>query len=221
MTNIDIVMLSDSKNNDIKKKTQKAIKTLHDSEEKIEFKVYLVESNDNIHKYDGVHKFIHKNDEKFNFNRFMNIGRKEGNSPYVCLSNNDVIFKEGWASTIIHFMDNNPEVLSTSPRCEYTNNAFYPDVEYGYKIIKHIAGWCIFQKREIYDIIGDLDEQFNFWFADNDYGQTLKSHDLKHAKVNHSVVNHLQSVTLDTHDRRTKNKITREQRKKFNKKWNK
>ena len=36
-----------------------------------------------------------------------------------------------------------------------------------------IAGWCIFVKREIFGIMGKLDENFTFTAADYDYGNIL------------------------------------------------
>ena len=51
-------------------------------------------------------------------------------------------------------------------------------------------------KREVFDIIGEMDSKFRFWYADNDYAKTLKKYKIRHALVSSSIVDHLESETL-------------------------
>ena len=77
----------------------------------------------------------------------------------------------------------------------------------------------IFQKRKIYEQTGLFDERFTFWYADNDYSETIKKLGIKHALVLNSVVEHIESKTLNGKDSNTKRKLTIEQKKIFDLKW--
>ena len=217
---IDIVMLVKSDSDKTINMTKKSLESLACSEKNIQFNVFLVETFNKKYSYENVTKIIHHT-ENFGFNKCMNIGRKCGDAEYVCLCNNDLIFKENWASSIVESMMEDPELISASPRCEYIHRTeLNKPIAYGHEIIHFIAGWCIFQKREIYDLIGDLDERFVFWYADNDYAEVLKKMGLKHGRVNKSIVNHLGSQTLsNTLDKKKKDYLTKEQGKVFLNKW--
>ena len=194
MYNVDVVILSWAKTIQLKQITEKGIQTLLNSEkeEDIKFNVFLLESN--IHaKYaftDNVN--VTYMNEKFGYHKFMNIGRKMGNSKYVVLCNNDLRFQKKWASNIIKEMEDDDKLLSACPVEPVTNmiSKHYTNEKYGYETRKFINGWCIFQKRDIYDIIGDLDEKFEFWCCDDEYGMTLENHNIKHALIKTSIVNH-------------------------------
>jgi GT2 family glycosyltransferase len=124
----------------------------------------------------------------------MNFGRKLGNNPYVCLCNNDLIFRKNWASEILKTASEFPDVLSFCPICPKTQPLYgiLPNTGnyFGYQVRKEISGWCIFHKREIYDLIGDLDESFTHWFSDNDYSLSLYEKSIKHCLVSSSIVEH-------------------------------
>ena len=62
---------------------------------------------------------------------------------------------------------------------------------------REIAGWCIFQDRSIYNIIGDLDAECSFWHSDVIYSWQLAKNALRHILVEDSKVRHLTSQTLD------------------------
>ena len=108
----------------------------------------------------------------------MNLGIKQGNSPYVVLCNSDLTYEKGWASSIIEAMEKHPRFMSASPWCPQTqgSNEKVKDLLFeGYRDRGELAGWCIFQQRKIYDIIGELDERFEFWYCDNDYSIQLQN----------------------------------------------
>jgi GT2 family glycosyltransferase len=73
----------------------------------------------------------------------------------------------------------------------------------GFQIGRHIAGWCIVAKRQTLKLIGGLDEDFIFFYADNSYAAQLKMAGLKHGLVCNSVVHHLDggSTTLNKEPR--------------------
>jgi nucleoside-diphosphate-sugar epimerase len=127
MTEIDIVIISWAKNQELHEVTKKGIQTLFSSCEKgTMFHVYIVESNHEIN-YDEFNKrhslhtctTIHPNEE-FGYNRFLNIGRIAGKSPYVALCNSDLIYEPSWSENIVRAMISKPECLSASPWCPQT-----------------------------------------------------------------------------------------------------
>lgn len=215
MYNVDIVILSWAKNDKLKNITEKGIRTLLKSENPndIKFHIFLLESNVHV-KYDfpdNVHvKYMNDN---FGYHKYMNIGRKIGNSEYVVLCNNDLRYQKNWAINIIKEMETDNDLLSACPIEPITNliPKHFTNEKYGYETRKFVNGWCIFQKREIYNIIGDLDEKFEFWCCDDDYGMTLEKHNIKHALIKTSIVNHdenggksLQELTPDITNKYTR-----------------
>jgi GT2 family glycosyltransferase len=156
-----------------------------------------------------------------NWSRILSFGVSE----YVVLCNNDLTYEKGWASKIIEEMEKDPELLSASPFCPQVLHSSVQDepLYYGYTVRQHIAGWCIFQKRDIYKKIPKLDEDFEFWYCDNDYAMELMSRDIKHALVTGSVVNHhdgnLGKTGNTAIDQSTRMYYTNEQSPKFSAKW--
>jgi GT2 family glycosyltransferase len=189
---VDIIMVSDSNNEELKSITEKALDSLFSSEEDIEFFVYLVESSSFAPQHPNI-KVISP-DPPFNYHKYLNKGRRLGSSEFVCLVNNDVVFQKGWASNIISAMEKYPEILSMSPR-DHKREKEFPDVVLGYRIGRILKGWCIFQKRRIYEIIGEMAEEIPFYCCDNLYALQLQKHGLQHAEVGNSSVEHEIGVT--------------------------
>lgn len=194
MHEVDVVILSWAKTPQLKKITIMGIVTLLRSEnpKDVKFNVFLLESNINArYNFPDNIKVVYMND-KFGYHKFMNIGRKMGNAKYVVLCNNDLRFQRNWASNIIKEMEADNELLSACPVEPIVNMLpkHFTNEKYGYETRKFINGWCIFQRRDIYDIIGDLDEQFEFWCCDDEYGMVLENNNIKHALIKTSIVNH-------------------------------
>lgn len=226
VTNIDMVIIAYSNTEELIEITNNALKTLHESEdESIKFHVYIVESKHDVkYEYKDLHIEMIYPKTKFGYHTYLNIGRKAGNSEYVVLCNNDLVFHKHWATNIIREFQKEHGLVSAGPFNSGTHFQLYrvprhTGLHYGYKTGLHIPGWCIFQKRSIYDTIGDLDERFIFWCCDDDYGMTLKKHKLKHALITSSIVDHVESKTLNTKNKEEKELLTIEQYKIFRKKW--
>ena len=225
---VDVIIISYAKNEEFKKITEDCVLSLISSESSIEFNVFIIESNRresflNLQKFKKV-RVIYPESE-FGYNKYLNIGLNLGNSDYVCLCNNDLIFKKNWASALISAMEKNPNLLSASPYSTVPHKTKFnlnvsDSIEYGYRIRRHLAGWCIFQKRKIYETIGQLDERFTFWYADNDYSETLKKRGILHGLVLNSVVEHIESKTINSEQITTRQKLTKDQKKIFDLKWN-
>jgi hypothetical protein len=228
---VDVCIISYAKTKELKKVTEHGIETLLKSEEKIKFNIFVVESNKDVSYNNYPNTKTIYTDKPFGYHRYLNLAIKEGKSPYVVLCNNDLTYQNGWASEIIRLMKLNPDLLSASPFCpqvKYEGSAGFSRDDstklfYGYEVRKQLYGWCIFQQRKIYDIIGELDENFEFWYADNDYSMELQKHKIKHAIIWSSTVNHHErnlgitgETTLSDKDME---KFTTGQYDKFKEKW--
>lgn len=190
MRKVDICIISFAKNEDLRRVTERCIETLLDSEKDIEFNIIVAESNPEIN-YDAFRgaKTIYPS-KPFNYHKFLNACLSLCKSQYVALCNNDLTFEKRWASEIIERMEEDKTLFSASPLCPQTQSKGDSLLYYGYKIREHINGWCIFCKKELFDIIGKLPEEVDFWYSDNIYSILLQKHKIKHALVATSIVNH-------------------------------
>jgi GT2 family glycosyltransferase len=227
--NIDIIILSYAKTDELKQTTLNCIESLLISEptEKIIFKTLVIESNKDLQPYQYPDTKTIYPDAPFGYNRYMNIGIGATNNPYVCLCNNDLIFHFNWASELIAAFNKYPVLESANPYCATID--YDEKIKKGGNVIRRdknlkvngiLMGWCIFVKRSIFNKIGLLDEQFTFWYADNDYDMTLRKHGIKHALVKSSLVSHL---SCQSHDMLLdkKEELTVGQWSVFQKKWQK
>lgn len=227
--NIDIIILSYGKTEKLKAITQQCIDSLIASEdpEKIKFDALVIESEKSLSPYQYPSSKTIYPEQLFGFHKYLNIGIKSTTNKYVCLCNNDLVFHPNWATEILKAMDKNPEILSANPACQYFS-AHIPYINkttiLGNKsnlLSGVLTGWCIFVKRDIFNTIGLLDEQFDFWYADKDYGRTLLKHNITHALVGTSRVDHLGNQTHDALSEEKLLELTDNQKSIYEQKWGK
>jgi GT2 family glycosyltransferase len=200
MKHIDVVIISWAKNEELVQVTKDGLDSLFENDKGITYHVYIVESNKDI-KYEDMEEYQRKwmhtietvyTDEVFGYNKYLNIGRRLGKSPYVALCNSDLTYEENWATNIIEQMEVH-NALSASPWCPQTqgpNKDHVHNIYMGTRVRGELAGWCIIQKREIYKIIEDLNEGVSFWYSDNIYADELEMRGIRHILVPTSIVNH-------------------------------
>ncbi len=222
---IDVIILSNAYTDELRKVTEDCLRSLLESEspQEIFFNVMLIESHKSAPKYDFAQTKTIYPKASFGYHKFMNIGIKQTQSPYVCIANNDLLFHKGWASAILKAFDSDPQLQSACPVCpvHHPTLDIYPfsGIRKGYEVRYEVAGWCILFERSILKTIGKLDEGFKFWFADNDYANTLQKYGIQHALVTDSVVEHLESRTLLTKDEKDQLMLTQGERFYFEYKW--
>lgn len=192
---IDIVIVSYAKDDECYNLTKNCLTSLFDSEENIEFCVYVVESQNDVQWDKEFPEVITLSAPlPYGYHKFLNTGIAAGINPYVVLCNNDLIFYKGWATEILKVSDQIPDIMSFSPYCPLTQSQYGIKENsgnyLGHQVRVHISGWCIFQRREIYEKIGKLDERYEHWYCDNDYAMTLHSKGMGHILVTSSVVEH-------------------------------
>lgn len=225
--NIDIIILSYAKTDELKQITLDCIESLAASENpgEILFNTLVIESNKEMrpYQYPGA-KTIYP-DVPFGYNKYMNIGINATNNFYLCLCNNDLIFHQGWATEILKAFRQYPKLSSANPysenmgydaRLKNMGNVIRSDENLDINGI--LTGWCIFVKRSVFKKIGQLDERFTFWYADDDYNLTLRKFGFKHALVKSSLVTHL---FCQSHDllMDKKEELTTGQKIVFEEKW--
>jgi len=210
---IDIIILSYAQLAELQQTTVDCVESLIASEDSalIKFNIVVIESEKSLGNYQYPGTITLYPNEPFGFHRYMNIGIDATTSPYVCLCNNDLIFRKHWASEILKYMDEIPDLISASPICSflnrYTGIPLNSGIKFGYRVGFEISGWCLFMKREIFDKIGRLDENYRFSGADHDYANTLGVMNLKHGLVTSSIVDHLNNITLNLQSEDRQNEL--------------
>ena len=211
MSVLSVIILSNTLDDEIYDMNCKCIESLIVSEDwnKNELRILLIESNKtNQYKYNEQIEVIVPQ-EKFNFNRFLNIGVEQSNSEFIALCNNDIIFRKGWFTEILKIKKQHFNFMCFSPiDRDYTtmsyelfpeDNAYYT----GWKNKYHFAAWCIVLDRRIFTTIGKLDERFDFYYADDDFLMTLRKYSLDNVLVVNSHVKHLSQQVTEKVNRKT------------------
>lgn len=198
------IILSNTKSQSIFDMTLHCVESMINTEKDnsiLKFEVLLIESNKEIHntafKYPENIKVIIPNEE-FNFHKFLNIGIKAATGDFVGLFNNDLIFKKSWLTEILKVKKVFPSVQSFCPvdyESKFTPKSFFNKQLYlfGYKVRRHIVGWCIIAEKKLFEDTGLLDERFSFFYADDEYSLMLQKYNKKHIVVAKSEVSHLES----------------------------
>lgn len=224
---IDVIILSNTKDDSYLKMTNECIDSLLNSTDNHTFKIQLFESNKNAsdegltYKQKEVITIVP--DEDFNFNRFYNLGLQNCKNEFVLLINNDLIFEKNSIDNMLTAFTADSDLMSVSPwepTCHKGKHRNPPSLIYGYKIRWHICGWAVMAKRKLYDIIGPYDEDFKFWYQDNDYAETLKKYEIKHALVRDSIVVHKEEASHKTIPRGKSSEFKKDLKIVFDNKWN-
>ena len=206
----DLIIVSATRDSSLKKMTQDAIDSC--LADHADVNVILVETFKKT-EYNHVNKYVFF-DGEFNYNHCLNLGLKHRKGDIQILANNDIIFQPEW-STIGHTMRYygylSASALSNHPRQRLFKRG---DFAYeGYDICLYVTGWCLFVDAKVWDMIGELDTTYQFWYSDDQYVYQLKLKGIKHYLICNVVVNHYISRTLMKTDRQTRVRLTNAERK--------
>ena len=200
MINIDVICLTNTNDTEFYELIKQTLDTLLLTKGEYIFDIKLMESNiDSNFIYDYPNLQVITPNEKFNYNKFLNIGLKYCTNDWVLIINNDLVFTPEWLDNIMVEYHSDPNIKSFSPfEPDWFNKYYYGlfnegNVYTGYTTGVELLGWCILVKKEVLDLINGFDEQFVFYYQDNDYGLTLQKHGINHALIKNSVVYHLMS----------------------------
>lgn len=218
---LSVIILSYALDDEVFRMNCQCLTSLFDSEPWREgrLQVLLIESNkQNPYQYDERVEVLVP-DERFNFHRFFNLGLERTNGEFVAFCNNDIVFGEGWFSSIMEVKHQHPEFLCFSPldrsypKMDEDTLPSTRDYYIGWENKKHFAAWCFVWERKVFDIIGKFDETFDFYSADDDELQTLRYYAIPNVVVTHSEVKHLSQVVTSKAGRQDQYKI--EDKKRF------
>jgi len=204
---IDVVMISWAKNDSLYTLSKNTLNSLFQADQNIKFHVVVVESNKDIN-YDELNgvspqydvKTIYT-DEPFGYNRYSNIGMKQGKSKYVLWINNDLLFSKGCITKMFEQINLSEDpIYSMSPWCPQiagSNRWCALPIYTGYN--SELLGACILLDRKIFDIIGEFDETFPFHYCDSIYAIQLIVNGVLHYVSTWSTVEHLSGSTALHH----------------------
>ena len=223
---IDVIILSYAQSEELRDLTIDCINSLMNSENpnEIKFNVLVLESEKSIAPFQYPNSNTIYPEETFGYHKYMNMGIAMTSASYICMCNNDLIFHSGWATEILKPFQRFVDVFSASPVC----STHHPKMGFkindglklGYRIGLEVTGWCLFVKRDIFRIMGQLDENYTFWYSDDDYANTLWVLKLNHVLVTASIVDHLYSKTLFLQSEERQVELTEKESFYFGKKWN-
>jgi len=230
MKQLDVIILANTCDDHIYKMTCNAISSLRSSSSEDLFNIILIESNKST-KYEYDVDVLLRPEEPFNYNVYLNIGIEHCNNEFTCISNNDVLFRQGWWSKL-HSKMIELNLDTASPKSPRQQQGIVPRAEIkhrftplnkvveGYEVVYTFCGWCWVMTKNIREWLFPLDEQFSFFYQDNDIIMRLKEKDCKHALIGGSLVEHFgQSSHKILHENKTYLEHTFNLEKKFIEKW--
>jgi hypothetical protein len=221
---VDVICLAKTSSQDLYKMTLRTLGMLQDSERDHTFKIHLIESGEYYDYTRLVTNYI-RPEEKFNYNRYINLCYPYITEDWVLVINNDLRFEREWFSRVLEVYSRRPDIETFSPKCPILYAKFYDghfigtneDYHESYKVTEFLSGWCLVMKRKVFALLYPWDEQFDMYYQDNDYAKRIELLGIKHALVRDSIVSHLGSKTTD---RRFDKAKFDEDELKFRKKWN-
>lgn len=191
MVEVDLIILSKASTENLKVMTQHAIDSARAGYDGV-LNVWVVEQELQV-RYDNATTI--SNTEQFNYNRSCNLGAKAGQGEWIVFANNDLDFEPGW---LRYLLDANHPVVSPKDPNRKSQSRVHKRVS-GYVNGLHFSGWCFMMKRELWEKIGMLDEDFIFWCADDSVIEQLRAVEVKPMIVPLSRVKHLVSKTMGQH----------------------
>ena len=185
MIKMDVVIVSDGTNPELKKLTQKAINSIAGHSVNI---IVVEKANIKYQFADTVPQ-----PSAFNYNECLNKGARFGNAELIAFCNNDILFERNFIESVQRQIKDF-DILSVKDQMGYM-----PSI---------ISGHCFVMKRKSWALIGFLNESYQFWCSDNVTTEQVKKHALKEVKSN-ITVQHIRSSTLKTiKDQRVKHIYT-------------
>jgi GT2 family glycosyltransferase len=173
--------------------TQACIESIHNHTLPCKYEIIAVDnaSSDGTVEWLERHVDVHliRNSENKGFPAGCNQGLAAASGDYLLLLNNDTIVTPRWLTQLLACLDSDHRIGAVGP---VTNNAsYYTAVAAPYQSLEEMAkfaeshndtepskwterlkliGFCLLMKREVYEVVGDLDERFTPGnFEDDDY----------------------------------------------------
>ncbi|MFN2197129.1 MAG: glycosyltransferase [Anaerolineales bacterium] len=181
---------------------------------------------------------IQLNDHNEGFARGNNQGVQLADGEYLVFLNNDTIVTEGWLTALLGHLDN-PQIGMVGPVTNSSSNETrilvgYDQIEdmerFAQEYTRAHAGehfeirvlpfLCVALRREVFDEIGPLDEQFGLgMFEDDDYCQRLREKNYQIVCAEDVFIHHWGGGSFHKMDPQAYWQLFWENRTKFEQKW--
>ncbi len=181
------------------------------------------------------------NKENRGFSGGNNDGLKIAKGEYLVLLNNDTIVTENWLFDLKKILDMDKKLGIVGPASNSVGNiqqinVEYEDVadmniwakeytqkqKYEFKNMQMLGFFCVMIKKEAFLKIGNLDENYGVgMFEDDDYCERIREAGYKLGFTKKVFIHHFGSASFKKLEDEKYRKIFNENRKYFEKKWNK
>ena len=194
----DIVIVAKSATTALREMTERCLASLRASEPALLFEVIVVETQPGAAVYAGTQP-VRPEPEPLNYNRYLNAGIAACQTDIVVCCNNDLIFHPGWLTAHLLAFATNPQIgcLSSLDPAQLSPGLSQGLYE-GYLVNRELFQWCIAFRRSALRQLGPLDEQFQFYGADDALGWQMQRLGVRHALNPASSVTHLARQTHGT-----------------------
>ena len=181
------------------------------------------------------------NKRNLGFAAANNIGLRHATGDYLVLLNNDTIVTRGWISTLIRHLHSDPTIGLIGPVTNVIGNEAQVDVDYTRVedmpawaanfvrahdgevfSIPMLAMFCVAMKKEVFESVGWLNEQFGIgMFEDDDYAHRIKLAGLRLVCAADSFVHHFgQAAFKELIANGKYDALFAENRRRYEQKWN-
>ncbi len=179
------------------------------------------------------------NDKNLGFAAANNIGLKMATGDYLVLLNNDTVISRGWMTSLLRHLHTDPEIGLVGPVTNAIANE--AKIEVGYQQVEDMPVWaanyvrehdgetfpipmlamfCVAMRRQVFEEIGLLDEQFGIgMFEDDDYCRRVTVAGYKLACARDSFIHHWQRASFKLLGEEEYLRIYHENQRKFEEKW--
>lgn len=105
------------------------------------------------------------NDKNYGFAKTVNAGIKHSTGKYICLLNNDTIIKDPmWLDKLLGSMNEYDLTAPAGGRLDDKYEYIPGEVTRKTDKFSYLAGWCLLVKRQVFDKIGLIPEDFGIGF---------------------------------------------------------
>ena len=159
---------------------------------------------------------VHRNDVNVGFAAAVNIGLRSARGDVLVIMNSDVIVPDNWMRGMLRALED-PNVGLVGPvtnsigneakiRVDYSDldemNTFaqrWMKAHVGHQFeIEVLAMYCLAMRRESFESIGLLDEEFGIgWFEDDDYSHRARQKGLRVVCTEESFVHHFGQASFE------------------------
>ena len=179
------------------------------------------------------------NTENYGFAKANNQGLQIANGEYLVLLNNDTVVPRGWLSNLIRHLSADKSIGLLGPVTNEIGNE--AKVPVGYTSILEMNDWarqyvrehdnevfeipmlamyCLAMRREVFEKIGLLDEQFGMgMFEDDDYTRRARELDYKVMCANDVFIHHVGRASFKLLSDETYRAIFEKNRRLYEEKW--